>query len=213
MDDYLWKRIEKLKDVEDYDEECDTCRKPRILHVGVCIRSEKVMIESLIEIWKLFMDRIGRILKAKVMLLKKPMYGLDDDSRKFWRKIREVFLKLEDKKIAACKIKPYELVERGDGDDKEVIDGKEANHVNFDDDEEGVVDDGDDLRKDIVGAHYMKIERREHFGEASVFVVELPISEHGRPEVLEAKETEMENLRAYETFEEVEDEGQKTIGS
>ena len=85
--------------------------------------------------------------------------------------------------------------------------------MDFENDEESVVDDGDDLRKDTVGAYYMKIERRENFGEASVFVVELPISEHGRPEVLEAKETEMENLRAYETFEEVEDEGRKTIGS
>ena len=57
-DDDLWKKIEKLKDVEDYNEECGTCGKPRILHVGVCIRSEKVTGEELVEIWRLFRNQI-----------------------------------------------------------------------------------------------------------------------------------------------------------
>ena len=36
--------------------------------------------------------------------------------------------------------------------------------------------------------------------------------EHGKAEVIEAKKSEIENLKTYETFEEVDDEGQETIG-
>ena len=39
------------------------------------------------------------------------------------------------------------------------------------------------------------------------------VKEHGKAEVIEAKEKEIENLKTYETFEEVDDEGQETIGS
>ena len=42
--------------------------------------------------------------------------------------------------------------------------------------------------------------------------MELPISEHGRPKVKEAKISEVNNLLDYEVFEEVEDKGQETIG-
>ena len=51
------------------------------------------------------------------------------------------------------------------------------------------------------------------FLESSVYVVEVPVREHGKPEVKEAKEKEIQNLETYETFEEVEDKGQETIGS
>ena len=43
--------------------------------------------------------------------------------------------------------------------------------------------------------------------------MELPVSEHGRPEVKEAKIAEVNNLLDYDVFEEVEDRGQETIGS
>ena len=42
-------------------------------------------------------------------------------------------------------------------------------------------------------------------------MVELPIKE--RPEVIEAKEKEVENLKKYEVFEKVKDEGQQLIGT
>ena len=51
------------------------------------------------------------------------------------------------------------------------------------------------------------------FLENSIYVVEVPVREHGKTEVIEAKEKEIENLKTYETFEEVDDEGQETIGS
>ena len=36
-----------------------------------------------------------------------------------------------------------------------------------------------------------------------MFIVELPVSEHKRLEVIEAKKNELENLRGDKTFEEV----------
>merc|ERR1711921_57812 len=46
-----------------------------------------------------------------------------------------------------------------------------------------------------------------------ILTEEEPEKEHKKPEIIEAKNKEIENLRTYETFEEVEDEGQETIGS
>ena len=49
--------------------------------------------------------------------------------------------------------------------------------------------------------------------EISVHVVEVPVKEHGKPEVIEAKAAEIKNLESFGTFEEVADVGQSTIGS
>ena len=51
------------------------------------------------------------------------------------------------------------------------------------------------------------------FLENSIYVVELPVREHGKPEVIEAQNKEIKNLETYETFEEIDDVGQETIGS
>ena len=40
---------------------------------------------------------------------------------------------------------------------------------------------------------------------------ELPVSEHGTPEVKEAKMAEVSNLLDYHVFEKVEDKGQKLL--
>ena len=45
----------------------------------------------------------------------------------------------------------------------------------------------------------------------SIFLVEVPVKEHGKPKIKEEKE--IENLETYERFEEVDDIGQETIGS
>ena len=47
--------------------------------------------------------------------------------------------------------------------------------------------------------------------DLSIYTIELPIKEHGRPEVKAAKITEVKNLQDYDVFEEVEDNGQETI--
>ena len=51
------------------------------------------------------------------------------------------------------------------------------------------------------------------FEDACVYTVELPVSEHWRPEVKVAKKAKVKNLQDYETFEEVKDEGQTKVGS
>ena len=51
------------------------------------------------------------------------------------------------------------------------------------------------------------------FLENSIYVVEVPVREHGKAEVIEAKEKEIDNLKTCKSVEEVDDEGQETIGS
>ena len=70
-----------------------------------------------------------------------------------------------------------------------------------------------DTISDSVGANYLKVVNHVSFSEAAIYTVELPVSEHGTPEVKEAKMAEVSNMLDYDVFEEVEDEGQETIGS
>ena len=70
-----------------------------------------------------------------------------------------------------------------------------------------------DAEKDNVGAHYLKIINHTSFSDYSIYIVELPVSKHGTPEVREAKMTEVNNLLDYDVFEEDKNEGQETIGS
>ena len=44
-----------------------------------------------------------------------------------------------------------------------------------------------------------------------IYTVEVPVREHKKPQVIEAKQKEIDNLENYGVFEEVEDEGQDTI--
>ena len=47
----------------------------------------------------------------------------------------------------------------------------------------------------------------------TVMTVEIPVKEHGRMDCIEAKQTELQNLLNFETFEEIPDKGQSTIQS
>ena len=47
----------------------------------------------------------------------------------------------------------------------------------------------------------------------NIMTVEIPVKEHGRLDCVEAKQTELQNLLNFDTFEEVEDNGQITIQS
>merc|ERR1711873_344558 len=57
--------------------------------------------------------------------------------------------------------------------------------------------------KDLIGAKYLRMEKSVCFMESSVYVVEVPVRDHGKAEVIEAKGKEIENLKLYETFEEI----------
>ena len=52
----------------------------------------------------------------------------------------------------------------------------------------------DDLRTDVIGANYLKIAQTVSFSEMCTYTVELPISEHWRPEVKLAKRAKIKNL-------------------
>merc|ERR1711955_107833 len=148
------------------------------------------------------------------------------------------------KKVAACKVMPYELKERKEESKKEETVKLDWNGIIEKDgrSEFGVVreDEKDEQKekeeepenekevseeqgneeevegeklKDVIGAKYLKMEKSVCLFESSVYVVEVPVRDHGKAEVIEAKGKEIENLKLYETFEEIDDEGQETIGS
>ena len=63
-----------------------------------------------------------------------------------------------------------------------------------------------DLNKDSIGAKYLKMSNSVSFSDSCSCVIELPVSEHWRPEVKLAKKNKIKNLTSY-TFKEVNDEG------
>ena len=69
-----------------------------------------------------------------------------------------------------------------------------------------------ELERERISTIWMKIENVECFDDATISTVDVPVKEHKRPEVIEAKEKEIENLEKYRVFEEVEDEGQEKVG-
>ena len=141
------------------------------------------------------------------------------------------------KKVAACKTKPYELLDlepqnTQDSPDSQITvpdsqsQGKKQKMVMLEDglsDGEDVLDPEEETRqyamemidteKDSVGAQYLKVVNHMSFSDYALYTVELPVSKHNTPEVKEAKMTEVSNLQDYDVFEEVKDEGQDTIGS
>ena len=131
------------------------------------------------------------------------------------------------KKVAACKTKPYELLEiesqnTQDSSDSQIpvpdsqSQGKKKKVLMLEDglsDGEDVLDPEEETRqyamkmidaeKDNVGAHYLKVINHMSFSDYAIYTVELPVSKHGTPEVKGAKMTEVSNLLDYDVFEEV----------
>ena len=70
-----------------------------------------------------------------------------------------------------------------------------------------------ELERDKTSNFWLQMDNTECFDDVTVFAVEIPASEHKAPEVVEAKERELENLTKYNVFEEVEDSGQERITS
>ena len=70
-----------------------------------------------------------------------------------------------------------------------------------------------DLDREQISTFWLKVENTECFDDISIYTVEVLVKEHKMPEVIEAKEKEIENLEKYGVFEEVQDVGQETVGS
>ena len=68
-----------------------------------------------------------------------------------------------------------------------------------------------DMSKEEISIFWMQVENSECFDDITIYTVEVPVREHKKPEVIEAKAKEIENLEKYGVFEEV--EGQETIDS
>ena len=108
-----------------------------------------------------------------------------------------------------CRVKPFQLV------DRESIKDSNSKEVMLEDGLEDVKNllDQEELQGDTVGAKYLRMVNTVSFSEMCNYTIELPASKHGTPEVKAAKMNEIRNLKDYDTFEEVQDEGQERIGS
>ena len=70
-----------------------------------------------------------------------------------------------------------------------------------------------ELERDKISTFWLKMENTECYDDIAVYAVEVPVADHKKVEVIEAKEKELENLTKYGVFEEVEDNGQERISS
>ena len=52
-----------------------------------------------------------------------------------------------------------------------------------------------DMDSDVTGAKYLKMENSVCFLENAIFVVQVPVFEHDKPELKEAKMKEIQNLK------------------
>ena len=68
---------------------------------------------------------------------------------------------------------------------------------------------GKERHEGRVATSFLVSKENECFDDITTYVVELPVKEHKRIEVIEAKEKELENLKFYKTFEEVETQVRK----
>ena len=125
--------------------------------------------------------------------------------------------------MASCKVKPYELIDRDSVNCKCENTSRKVMLEDGLEDVETIIDEARlqkrdemkqaDVASDTIGIQYLKMENDINLSDLAIYTVELPVSEHGKPEVKEAKETEVQNLLNYDVFEEVEDTGQDTLGS
>ena len=69
----------------------------------------------------------------------------------------------------------------------------------------------EEMRKEEISTFWMQMENLECFDKMTIYTVEVPVREHKKPEVIEAKQKEIENLEKYGVFQEVKDEGQDKV--
>ena len=144
-----------------------------------------------------------------------------------------VFTNGDLKKIADCRIQPYRIQSQIDTSDK----GYSATETGIgeinSEDERDLSDpkpsteriEGpktisrsksekeNEARKDVIRAFWITKQNSKCFDPFTIYVVEVPSKDHNTPEVIDAKEKEIKNLKDFDTFEEIEDEGQKKVGS
>lgn len=124
---------------------------------------------------------------------------------------------LDLKEVVACRVKLFKQIDCTSIDTiSETVDERrqvmtEDGLRDADNVQSGV--DHHEWEKDSVGAKSLKVINSVSFSDLTIYIVELPLSEHRGPEVKAAKMTKIKNLMDYDDFEEVQDIGQETIGS
>merc|ERR1711867_24636 len=99
----------------------------------------------------------------------------------------------EDKKTVETENNEVEIVEENENETEE----------------ENEIETRNDLKNDIIGAKYLQIEKSVYFMDYKIYSVEVPLKDHGKEEIVAAKDKEMDNLKYYETYVEIKDEGQE----
>ena len=107
------------------------------------------------------------------------------------------------RKVAMCTAKPYELKERTE-EEKEKSNEQEEPPEIIEEESEAENDDkiedsetereGEDeselrrdLQNDIIGAKYLQVEKSVYFMDYEIFSVEVPLKDHNKPEIVDAK--------------------------
>ena len=107
------------------------------------------------------------------------------------------------RKIAMFRAKPYELMERIEEEKKKNDNQEETpemieeeseteNDEKIEDSETEKEEEDEneirrDLQNDIIGAKYLQVEKSVYFMDYEIYSVEVPVKDHGKPEIVEAK--------------------------
>ena len=59
------------------------------------------------------------------------------------------------------------------------------------------------MTKEEISTFWRQIENSECFDEMTIYIMEVLVREHKKPEVIEAKQNDIEKLKKYGVFEEV----------
>merc|ERR1712177_23057 len=111
----------------------------------------------------------------------------------------------EMRKVAMCRAKPYELIERTEeeknkNDEQEetpeiIEEESEAENDDKIEDSETEREDESEIRRDIqndiIGAKYLQVEKSVYFMDYEIFLEEVPLKDHKKPEIVEAKNKEI----------------------
>ena len=119
-----------------------------------------------------------------------PVEIINHKNNKVW-----IYVNINVQKVAAVKVKPYELMPKKENkeDKTEIVD----KNKDVEEEQNNEMEEKSEAVKmvyktrDVIGGIYMKMEQTLYFLENTVFAVEVPVSEHNKPEVEEAKFKEL----------------------
>merc|ERR1712115_526513 len=106
------------------------------------------------------------------------------------------------RKVAMCKAKPYELIERTEEEKDSSNEQEESPEIieeeseaetdnKMEDSETEKEEEGNEIRRDLqndtIGAKYLQVEKSVYFMDCEIYSVELPLKDHNKPKIVKAK--------------------------